>query len=47
MIIRGGWPDKIVDGVAIEEKSGADRVRKNQQLVHELVLPADGGLSID
>jgi hypothetical protein len=40
--IRGGWPDRIVDGVAIEDKRGLDTLRSNQVLVHEWLFQSTG-----
>lgn len=37
-----GWPDQVVDGRAIEQKYGNDKVRPNQRLCHEWLYKVTG-----
>lgn len=40
--IRGGWPDRITNGIAIEDKTYPDKLDQNQILVHEWLFKKTG-----
>lgn len=39
---RAGWPDKVVDGVAVEEKKWKDKMRPNQRACHDWLYQVTG-----